>query len=343
MKPLHRLGRSVCTGALVLGLTACANTVLPDANLTGLATVADQVDGTRLMSTLSDIVESHRLDTPLDCAPLKSTGVVLPPHACYLSKNRTGTLLEERLKAIDGLQVRRQTIDDELYAPSNIIADLPGTTHPEEIVLIAAHYDAFYEGADDNSSGVAALLELARVLSKYRFERTLRFVGFDLEELSFVGSDRYVKSWSSSETLTSAVVLDCVAYFSKQPGSQQSLPGLPSPEAGDFLAIISNDPSSHRAAEVHALNEALKLTKLVTIIAPADGLQPTMNSLLQSDHTMFWSAGKESLFMTDTAFFRNHNYHQATDTLDTLEHPELFQQAVQLNAAALGYWAGGPL
>lgn len=333
----------MCTGALMLGLTACANTVLPDANLPGLATVAGQVDGTRLMSTLGDVVESHRLDTPLDCAPLKVKGLRLPEHACFLSKNRTGTLLEERLKAIDGLRVRRQTIDDELYAPSNIIADLPGTTHPEEIVLIAAHYDAFYEGADDNSSGVAAMLELAQVLSKFRFERTLRFVGFDLEELSFVGSDRYIKAWSSNETLTSAVVLDCVAYFSKKPGSQQSMPGLPSPEAGDFLAVISNDPSSHRAVEVHALNEALKLTKLVTIIAPADGLKPTMNPLLQSDHSMFWLAGRESLFMTDTAFFRNQNYHKPTDTLDTLEHPELFQQVVQLNAAALGYWAGGPL
>ena len=333
----------MCTGALVLGLTACTNTTLPDANLPGLATMADQVDGEQLMSTLTAVVESHRLDTPLDCAPLRSIkGIILPEHTCFLSKNRTGTLVEERFREL-GLQVRRQTSDDELYAPSNIIADLPGTSHPEEIVLLAAHYDAFYEGADDNSSGVAAMLELARVLSQYRFERTVRFVGFDLEEFGLVGSEKFVEAWSGNETLTASVVLDCVAYFSKKPGSQQSLPGLPSPDSGDFLALISNEPSSHRAAEVHALNEALKLTKLITIIAPADGLKPTMSPLLQSDHTMFWTQGKESLFMTDTAFFRNNNYHKPTDTLETLEHPELFRQAVQLNAAALGYWAGGPL
>jgi hypothetical protein len=343
VNPLLRFGPSVCTAALLLGLTACTPTTLPDANLPMLATLAGEVDGERLMSTLTQVVESHRLDTPLDCEPLRSIkGLILPEHACFLSKNRTGTLVEERLREL-GLQVRRQTIDDELYAPSNIIADLPGVSHPEEIVLIAAHYDAFYEGADDNSSGVAALLELARVLSRYRFERTVRFVGFDLEELGLVGSDRFVHAWSGSETLSAAVVLDCLAFFSTRPGSQQTLPGLPSPDSGDFLAMISNDPSSHRAAEVHAINEALKLTKLLTVIAPADGLQPTMSSLLQSDHTMFWSAGRESLFMTDTAFLRNSNYHRPTDTLDTLEHPELFRQAVQLNAAALGYWAGGPL
>ena len=121
------------------------------------------------------------------------------------------------------------------------------------------------------------------------------------------------------------------------------MPGLPSPERGDFLAVISNAPSSHRATEVYALNEALQLARLVPIIAPDDGLKPVTSSLLQSDHTMFWSAGQESLFMTDTAFFRNPHYHRSTDTLDTLEHPELFRQAVQLNAAALAYWAGGPL
>jgi Zn-dependent M28 family amino/carboxypeptidase len=207
---------------------------------------------------------------------------------------------------------------------------------------VGAHYDAYHAGADDHTSGVAALLELARVLSQHQFDRTLRFVGFDFEEYGLVGSVRYVSAEGRQpERIVATMVFDGIGYYDSEPGSQQSLPGLPTPPAGDFLAVIANDTSSQRAAELFALNESLKLMKIVPIIAPGEGTSPLTGNLMRSDHTPFWLEGHEAIFLTDTANFRNPNYHLDTDDVDTLD-PVLFHKAVQISAATLAYWAGGP-
>ncbi len=213
-------------------------------------------------------------------------------------------------------------------------------SRPDEVVLVGAHFDAFYGGADDNSSGVAAMLELARVLSQYRFDRTLRFVGFDLEELGLIGSARYVNA-TRGERLTAVVVFDCIGYYSEAPGSQGSLPGLPTPARGNFLAVIGNDLSSQQGSELFRLNTALELMEVVPLVSPRDGAWPIGGELMRSDHAPFWLSQEKALFLTDTANFRNPNYHRRTDTVDTL-HPALFHKATQVAAAGLAYWAGGP-
>jgi hypothetical protein len=341
---MKRSWRSRVLGVALLGLSSCSSKpVLPGARLEALAELAARVDGARLMGLVSDVVDAHAQDTPLDCSFLRPQEQEAFGHPlCYLSRDKAGALLQARFEQL-GLSVRRQETPGTPFSTTNLVVDLPGTTHPEEIVLVGAHYDAFYASADDNTTGVAALVELARVLSQYRFERTVRFVAFDLEEWGLVGSSRFLDAQRGvPERLVASMVYDCIGYYDSTPGSQGSLPGLPTPPEGDFLAVIANDTSSARASEVYALNQALSFMKVVPLIAPGDGVGALTGNLLRSDHAPFWLRGNEALFLTDTANFRNPHYHQETDTPDTL-NPVLYLQAVRLSAATLGYWAGGPL
>ncbi|MFE8600253.1 M28 family peptidase [Archangium violaceum] len=333
---------SLLLGAAMLGLLSCSKPVLEGARLDALADVASQVDGDRLMGLVSELVDTHKNDTPFECTFLSEwQREEFGNPLCHLTRQKAGEQIQARFEEL-GLRVRRQETAGSPFSSSNIVAELPGTTKPEEVVLVGAHYDAFHAGADDNTTGVAAVLELARVLSHYKFERTVRFVGFDFEEYGLVGSSHYVDAkGGASERLVATLIFDGIGYYDSRPGSQTSLPGLPTPSAGDFLAVIGNDISSHRASEVYALNNALKFMKVTPLIAPRDGTGPLTGNLMRSDHTPFWVTQQEALFFTDTANFRNPHYHQDTDTIGTLE-PTLYRQAVRLSAATLAFWAGGP-
>jgi Zn-dependent M28 family amino/carboxypeptidase len=248
--------------------------------------------------------------------------------------------MRERLESL-GLRVTTQSTDDPRFPTTNLIAELPGTEHPEEIILVGAHYDAYYQGADDNSSGVAALLEMARLASGQRFKRTVRFLGFDLEELGLVGSTRYVQS-RPDERIVASLIFDCIGYRDTAPGSQQGLPGFPLPPQGDFLAVIANEPSRAQMEELHALGRRLDSVPVIGIVTPGDGSGPASGNLMRSDHAPFWLAGQNALFLTDTANFRNPNYHRDTDVPATLD-ADFLTRVTQLSAAGLAYWAEGPL
>ncbi len=315
-------------------LWGCAAPTLVDAELEALAVLAEEVDGDSLMATVTDFSEAHRTDTPIDCAQL---GNVIE-RFCHLTRDASRDLMRSRLEAL-GYTVTTQITEDGLLSTTNLIAEKTGTTRPEEVVLIGAHYDAFFSGADDNSSGVAAVLELARLFSTRSFDRTVRFVGFDLEEMGLVGSTRYVGSVASNEPIVASIAFDCIGFTHP---TQSSLPGLPSPKEGNFLAVIANGQSELRAQQTRLLNEALGgLVPLVGIIAPADGASPVAGNLMRSDHAPFWLAGREALFFTDTANFRNPNYHQQSDLPETLD-PAFLRANVRLAAVTAAYFAGGP-
>lgn len=341
MKMSSRGGRIRAAGALLLGLLSCSRPLLEDAQLEQLAEVAAQVDGDRLMGMVADVVDARRRDTALDCSFIpESERPYYSEEVCHLTRQKTAEYMQKRFEEL-GLQVRHDESSAPPLSSSNIIVELPGVSRPEEIVLVGAHYDSFYEGADDNATGVAALLEIARVLSGHRFDRTVRFVGFDLEEFGLIGSSRYIAEQKGSERIVASMIFDCLGYYDSRPGSQSSLPGLPTPSTGDFIAAFGNDNSRRRVSELFALNEALKLTKVVSVIAPGNGAGPLTGNLMRSDHAAFWLTNHETVFLTDTANFRNPHYHQKTDTLDTLE-PVAFRRTVQLSAATLAFWAGGP-
>ncbi|MET0402914.1 MAG: M28 family peptidase [Cystobacter sp.] len=322
---------------LLLACTCSSTVSLSEEQLPPLAALASEVDGNRLMAHVRDLAETRRTDTPLACTPEHQERA---PQRCHLTQSGSRDLVRSHFEAL-GLPVRLQPSEHLGLESINVVADLPGTTRPEEIVLVGAHFDAFYQGADDNASGVAALLELARVFSLHRFERTVRFVGFDMEELGLAGSTHYVNSPVGGERLVAAIVFDSIGYYDSTPGSQRTIPGVPAPSAADFVAVIGNDTSSPLAAELQALNLRLSLMKSVTVIAPADGASPLTGHLLRSDHAPFWLAGGKALFLTDTADFRNPHYHRDSDVPETLS-PEPFRQTVRLSAVGLAFWAGGP-
>jgi Zn-dependent M28 family amino/carboxypeptidase len=336
--------RLVLTTTL-LAASACTPTnTLPDAEAAARSReFSSGVQQTRLMEDVTELAEGHVADTPFDChlfnyqlISLKEVGMPV----CNLSRDRAQELLRERFEKL-GLEVTVDQGEDESFPTTNVIGELRGTEHPEEVVVVAAHYDAFHAGADDNSSGVAAMLELARLTSGKRFGRTVRFIGFDHEEFGNVGSARYVRT-HSNERLVTALVFDTIGYRDARPGSQQGLPGVVTPTTGDFIAVVGNDDSRAHVEDVMELARHLEqVPPALGAVSPGTGLGPLAFHLTRSDHASFWMMGLDAVFFTDTATFRSPHYHKDTDTVSTLD-PEFFAGVTRLAAGALSYWAEGP-
>lgn len=217
---------------------------------------------------------------------------------------------------------------------NNIIVDLPGAELPGELIIVGAHFDAVPAGpgADDNASGTAALMEIARALKGRAMRRSVRLIFFNGEEVGLVGSIRYIAEHMPVEKraeprLIGMVSLEMLGFFTDEPGSQRSpLPPVPGvfepPTVGDFIAITST--RSH-ATFAKRLDEEMRKASpgLKTVLAaeqiPDFPLVP--RDILRSDHGSFLMAGLPGVMITDTANFRNANYHKATDTAQTLDGP----------------------
>lgn len=328
--------------ALVLASSACAQRAVITAEETErLRALSGEVDQTRLMDTVAALVHAHETDTPLDCTKFSvERDPTREGLECHLTRDNARELVRERLVEL-GYQVAEHASGEGEFRSINLVAERRGEVHPDEVVLFAAHYDAFFAGADDNASGVSVVLELARLGATRRFDRTVRFVFFDLEEFGLIGSTRYVETGLTDGKLVAATVYDCVGYTSDEEGSQTSLPGLPSPSVGDFLTIIANARSASLGTDVYALNDLLGLGKAIAIHAPGKGAGPLTSNLMRSDHAPFWLKDEPAIFLTDSANFRNPHYHGPDDTIDTL-NPAFLAQVARVSAAAMGRWAGGP-
>lgn len=215
----------------------------------------------------------------------------------------------------------------------NIVVDLPGTTAPGEVLIIGAHFDAVQRGpgADDNGTGTAALLEIAAALHGRELKRSVRLVFFNLEEVGLVGSQNYVARWRNQnaerkdgtppEQIVGMVSLEMLGYYTDAPDSQKSpikaIPGVFEPSTvGDFIAIVGLQQhqgfSRSLAAEMQKAEPGVKL-------ALVDFLPLPVPDMARSDHAPFWLAGQPAVMMTDTANFRNPNYHKASDTIETID------------------------
>lgn len=202
----------------------------------------------------------------------------------------------------------------------NLILNLPGRSSKPPI-LVGAHYDTFpgSPGADDNATGVAVLLELARCFAAEPARHPVRLVAFDLEETSYdrAGSTHYANSLQQ-EPLRLMLSLEMLGYCDQTPGSQQYPAGLQRfyPDTGNFIALIGN---------LTTIPDLMRLSyHLRSSGAPCEWLPAGKRGLIvpdtrRSDHAVFWDRGYRALMVTDTSFLRNPHYHKNSDRLETLD------------------------
>jgi Zn-dependent M28 family amino/carboxypeptidase len=324
---------------LLVALVSCSRPGLDEARVASLPPVVEGIERGRLMARVNELVAAHRAEaqTPFDCSVFERTEIDETRRpVCNLTRHNARAYVKAAFEEL-GLPVRLHDTAHEQFDTQNVVAELRGQNRPDEVLMVGAHFDAFYAGADDNSSGVAAMLEIARALSGRRFARTIRFIGFDLEEFGLVGSTRYAAS-QEAEKLVTTLVFDCIGYASSEEGSQAPILGMPVPSVGDFVGIIANEASAKEAMDLRALAKRFGFVKTEAVVAPADGAFPQTRDLMRSDHAPFWLRGGTAVFLTDTANFRNEAYHTDRDTADDLD-PAFLEGVARLAGAALAYWA----
>jgi Zn-dependent M28 family amino/carboxypeptidase len=243
---------------------------------------------------------------------------------CPVALTDTADYIEREWHAM-GYEVQRQTYELDGVPWSNLEITRPGTRRPGEILLIGAHYDTVIgsPGANDNGSGVAAILEMARHFKKVETDRTVRFVAFVNEEAPFylsgkMGSMVYAKAARErGDDIQLMLSLETIGYYSEQPGSQHYPPLFKSfyPDRGNFIAFVSN------------LRSRAILKRFTTAFRqhsqfPAERLATFswVPGVAWSDHASFWRYGYRALMVTDTAFYRYRHYHMPTDKADELDY-----------------------
>lgn len=227
-----------------------------------------------------------------------------------------------------GYEVVAYPVSGHGFTSSNLEATLPGTRRPDEIVLVGAHYDTVpgSPGADDNASGVAALLEIARLCRGQSGERSLRFVAFTNEEPPFFNTDTqgsrvYARAARQrADDIRVMLSLEMLGYFRDEPGSQRYPPLFRwfYPDRGNFIALVSNFRSRRVmrrfAHEFRGASDFPLETAATFAFVPGAAW---------SDHLSFWRAGWRAFMVTDTAFFRNPHYHTPRDRSGTLDYARL--------------------
>ncbi|TSK08290.1 MAG: M28 family peptidase [Geobacter sp.] len=280
---------------------------------------------------------------------IRSLEGVRHPAAAPAALAKAQAYIEENLRSL-GYHVGLHPFTDGGQAFHNIIATRTGRSLPGKRVLVLAHYDtvAGSPGADDNASGVAVMLELAALLSDLVPERTLQFVGVNLEENAepeqsgsgLRGSKAFARyAREEGWDIEAVVVLESVA-FAGASVVQEAPAGVPVavPAVGDFLAVIANE-RSHPLAARFVQGAGRTGLPVVPLVVPGNG--EMLPDARRSDHAPFWDAGFPAIMLTDTTNFRNPHYHGAGDTFETLNVP--FAAAVcRAVALLLTELAGSP-
>jgi Zn-dependent M28 family amino/carboxypeptidase len=194
----------------------------------------------------------------------------------------------------------------------------------KEIVIIGAHYDTVpgSPGADDNASAVAGLLELARLNQETSNKKTLVFSAFVNEEPPCFGSPNmgsmvYAKRLKEQRIPVEVMVsLEMIGYFTKERIQAYPLPGmgLVYPKTGDYLGVVGNFHSSKYVSFLKKRIRKHSNMNVRSLMGPE-----FFGGISFSDNYSFWHHGYRAVMVTDTSFFRNRNYHQLTDTIDTLD------------------------
>lgn len=235
----------------------------------------------------------------------------------------------------------------------NVIARF-GAAHthgatPPPVVVVGAHYDSCGEtpGADDNASGVAVLMEVARLLGAHdrelgRLGVAVELVAYFGEEPPFfagpyMGSVQHARSLhDSGRPILGVLVLEMVGYFSDEPQSQRYPAGLALGlrskygNVGDYIGVVGRHDQEAFVMAVHSAMQTVSGLRVHSLAAPR-----SLRGVDLSDHRSYWALGDRAAMITDTAFNRNPNYHQKTDTADTLDYPRMAVVGEQVAAAVL--------
>jgi hypothetical protein len=210
----------------------------------------------------------------------------------------------------------------------NLEVTVTGRERPAEVVVVGAHYDSNRgtPGADDNASGVAAMLELARLLREERHARTIRFVAFANEEVPFFGTAdqgarRYVAALKErGDDVRSMLSVETIGYYATGPNTQLYPKPLNwfYPDTGNFIGFVGNLES--RALVHESIAAFRRHTQFPSHGAAAPASIPGVG---WSDHEAFWAAGIPAVMITDTAPFRNPYYHTRGDTPDRIDYDRM--------------------
>lgn len=250
-----------------------------------------------------------------------------PEHLEFVRQLISDTFVEYGLDAEDDDFVHSQT------DMRNIIGRQAGARDEAVTYIIDGHFDGVPNspGADDNGSAVAGVLEALRILSQYTFEHSIRYIGFDAEELGLIGSLRYVQNGIKPyEEIQGVLNFEMIGYYDDAPNSQLLPAGfdLLFPEAaqaisedenrGNFLTVVGNVASNPLINAFTAASETyVPELRIISVAVPGNGsIAP---DLRRSDHSRFWDANYQALMLTDGADFRNFNYHTPNDVISTLD------------------------
>jgi len=232
------------------------------------------------------------------------------------------TFIEQRFRSA-GYAVDYQPYAVDGQTVYNVIAELPGTS--DEIVVVGAHYDSVKgaPGANDNASGVAALLALADRLVESQPQRTLRLIAFVNEEPPYFQTDQmgslvYARAAKArGDKITAMISLETIGCYSDEPHSQHyPAPfNLVYPSEGNFIAFVGNLGSAGLVK--HIVNRFRNDVRF-----PSEGaaVLGSIEGVGWSDHWSFWQCGYPAVMVTDTAPFRYRWYHTAQDTPDKIEY-----------------------
>jgi Zn-dependent M28 family amino/carboxypeptidase len=253
--------------------------------------------------------------------------------------NKAAEFIENKFRSY-GYPVQRQSFIYRGNIYYNIIAEVKGTdAHTDGVLIIGAHYDTVIgtPGADDNASGIAGLLELARLTALQPAKRTIRFVAFCLEEppafgTEHMGSYVYAKSVKDEGVAVYGMIsLEMIGYFCDEKDCQRYplfCIGWAYPDKGNYISFIGNNSS-------RSFTKKVKRSFTAASALPVESLN-TFSSVTGvdfSDHRNFWKFGYPAFMITDTSFYRNHNYHDAQDTSKTLDYKRMSELVIGLYKA----------
>ncbi|MBI4663657.1 MAG: M28 family peptidase [Verrucomicrobia bacterium] len=240
-----------------------------------------------------------------------------------------------------GHKVNRQGFEVHQKVCCNLEAEIRGSARADEIVVIGAHYDSVLgcPGANDNATGVAALLYLAASFATNRPARTVRFVAFVNEEPPYfqtehMGSRVYAKRCRSRrDNIVAMLSLETVGYYTDEPRSQQyPFPvGVFYPSRGNFVAFVGNTSSAKLVRECVSI-----FRRAVPFPSEGAALMSILPGIGWSDHWAFWQEGYSALMVTDTAPFRYKHYHTENDTPDKIAYDRMARVVGGLQSVVSG-------